>query len=59
MTYAARLNSKINGAARVQLISLELQAQDAADMLQARMDTIRAKASAYITKHPAPRAVFH
>lgn len=59
MTYAARLNSKLHGAARVQRISLELQAQDAADMMQARVNTIRDKASAYIAKHPAPRAVFH
>ena len=52
MTYAARLNRKINGAARVQFISLDLQHAD-------RLALIAAKARAYLANNPAPRAVFH
>lgn len=52
MTYTARLNAKINGAARVRFLSLELQEADALRMLTA-------KAAAYLANHPAPRAVFH
>lgn len=52
MTYTARLNAKINGAARVRFIGLELAERD-------RLETIRAKAAAYAANHPAPRATFH
>jgi hypothetical protein len=52
MTYAARLNRKINGAARVRFFSPELIELD-------RLAMIRAKAAAHIANNPAPRAVFH
>lgn len=51
MTYTARLNRKINGAARVRFLSLELQEAD-------RLAMITAKARAYIANNPQPRAVF-
>jgi len=51
MTYTARLNRKINGAARVRFISLDMQAAD-------RLNMIRAKATAFIQANPQPRAVF-
>lgn len=51
MTYTARLNRKINGAARVRFISLELQEAD-------RLNMLAAKAAAFIANNPAPRAVF-
>ena len=49
--YRSRLAAKINGAARIQRISLELQAADAQQMAMAR-------ARAYIANNPAPRALF-
>jgi hypothetical protein len=52
MTYAARLNRKINGAARVRFLSLELQQAD-------RLNMIAAKARAFAANNPAPRAVFN
>lgn len=52
MTYKARLNAKVNGAARVRFYSRDLQDAD-------RMEMIRAKAAAHIANNPAPRAVFH
>ena len=52
MTYRARLNAKINGAARVRFYSPELAALDTLEM-------IRAKAAAFIQNHPRPRATFH
>lgn len=52
MTYAARLNAKINGAARVRFLSPELAEAD-------RLAMIQAKAAAYAANHPAPRATFH
>ena len=52
MTYKARLNAKINGAARVRFYSPELQQLDA-------IESIRAKAAAFIQNHPRPRAIFH
>lgn len=51
MTYTARLNRKINGAARIRLHSLELIELD-------RLAMIAAKAQAYAANNPAPRAVF-
>jgi hypothetical protein len=51
MTYTARLNRKINGAARVRFISVEMQAAD-------RLNMIRAKATAFIQANPQPRATF-
>jgi hypothetical protein len=51
MTYTARLNRKINGAARVRFISLELQEAD-------RLAMRAAKARAYADNNPAPRALF-
>lgn len=51
MTYKARLNSKINGAARVRFYSRDLQERD-------RLEMIRAKAAAFIQNNPAPRAVY-
>lgn len=52
MTYKARLNAKINGAARVRFYSRDLQDAD-------QMAMVRAKAAAHIANNPAPRAVFH
>ena len=49
--YRSHLAAKINGAARVQRISLDLQAADAQQMAMAR-------ARAFIANHPAPRALF-
>lgn len=51
MTYTARLNAKIHGAARVRFYDPEMQHVD-------RLDMIRAKAAAFIQNHPRPRAVF-
>lgn len=51
MTYTARLNAKINGAARVRFIGLDLAKAD-------RLALIAAKAAAHIANNPAPRAVF-
>ena len=50
-SYRAFLAAKINGAARVQRISLELQSADAQQMAMAR-------ARAFIANNPAPRALF-
>ena len=50
-SYRAFLAAKINGAARVQRISLDLQAADAQLMAMAR-------ARAFIANNPAPRALF-
>lgn len=50
-SYRASLTAKINGAARVQRISMELQAADAQQMAMAR-------ARAFIANNPAPRALF-
>lgn len=50
-SYRSHLAAKINGAARVQRISLELQAADAQQMAMAR-------ARAFIANNPAPRALF-
>jgi hypothetical protein len=50
-SYRSFLTAKINGAARVQRISLDLQAADAQQMAMAR-------ARAYIANNPAPRALF-
>ena len=50
-SYRAFLTAKINGAARVQRISLDLQAADAQQMAMAR-------ARAFIANNPAPRALF-
>ena len=52
MTYKARLNAKINGAARIRFYSRDLVERDTLAM-------IRAKAAAHIANNPAPRAVFH
>lgn len=52
MTYKARLNAKINGAARVRFYSRDLIERDTLAM-------IRAKAAAFIQNNPQPRAVFH
>lgn len=52
MTYTARLNAKINGAARVRFLSPDLIEAD-------RLAMIQAKAAAHAANHPAPRAVFH
>ena len=49
--YRADLTAKINGAARIQRISLELQRADAQQMAMAR-------ARAFIANNPAPRALF-
>lgn len=49
--YRAELTAKVNGAARVQRISLDLQAADAQQMAMAR-------ACAFIANNPAPRALF-
>ena len=49
--YRAFLTAKVNGAARIQRISLDLQAADAQQMAMAR-------ARAYIANNPAPRALF-
>lgn len=51
MTYRARLNRKLQGAARVRLYDADLIAAD-------RLAMIRAKAAAYLANHPSPRAVF-
>ena len=51
MTYTARLNRKINGAARVRFLSPELQERD-------RLNMLAAKARAYLANNPAPRAIF-
>lgn len=51
MTYKARLNAKINGAARITLHSPELQELD-------RLAMIAAKARAYAANNPSPRAQF-
>ena len=50
-SYRSYLTAKINGAARIQRISLELQAADAQMMAMAR-------ARAFIANNPAPRALF-
>ena len=50
-SYRAFLTAKINGAARVQRISLEMQAADAQQMAMAR-------ARAFIANNPSPRALF-
>lgn len=50
-SYRAALSAKINGAARVQRISLDLQRADAQQMAMAR-------ARAFIANNPAPRALF-
>lgn len=50
-SYRAFLAAKVNGAARVQRISLDLQAADAQQMAMAR-------ARAFIANNPAPRALF-
>ena len=50
-SYRSTLAAKINGAARVQRISLDLQAADAQMMAMAR-------ARAFIANNPAPRALF-
>ena len=50
-SYRAFLAAKINGAARVQRISLDLQRADAQQMAMAR-------ARAFIANHPAPRALY-
>ena len=50
-SYRAYLSAKINGAARVQRISLDMQAADAQQMAMAR-------ARAFIANNPAPRALF-
>ena len=50
-SYRAFLTAKINGAARIQRISLEMQASDAQAMAMAR-------ARAFIANNPAPRALF-
>ena len=49
--YRAELTAKVNGAARVQRISLDMQAADAQQMAMAR-------ARAFIANNPAPRALF-
>ena len=49
--YRSYLTAKINGAARIQRISLDLQAADAQQMAMAR-------ARAFIANNPAPRALF-
>ena len=50
-SYRSFLTAKINGAARVQRISLDMQAADAQQMAMAR-------ARAFIANNPAPRALF-
>ena len=50
-SYRSRLAAKIHGAARIQRISLDLQAADAQQMAMAR-------ARAYIANNPAPRALY-
>lgn len=50
-SYRSFLAAKINGAARVQRISLDMQAADAQQMAMAR-------ARAFIANNPAPRALF-
>ena len=50
-SYRSFLAAKLNGAARVQRISLEMQAADAQQMAMAR-------ARAFIANNPAPRALF-
>ena len=50
-SYRAFLSAKINSAARVQRISLEMQAADAQALAMAR-------ARAYIANNPAPRALY-
>ena len=50
-SYRSHLAAKINGAARIQRISLELQAADAQMMAMAR-------ARAFIANNPSPRALF-
>lgn len=50
-SYRSHLTAKINGAARIQRISLEMQAADAQLMAMAR-------ARAFIANNPAPRALF-
>ena len=52
MTYKARLNRKLNGAARVVLHSADLQAAHT-------LAAIKAKATAFVQNNPQPRAVFH
>lgn len=58
MTYAAKLNAKINGAARVRFISPELQEADRLRMIAAKLAIITAKAAAHLANNPAPRALF-
>ena len=50
-SYRSFLTAKINGAARVQRISLDLQAADAHALAMAR-------ARAFIANNPAPRALY-
>ena len=50
-SYRAHLAAKLNGAARVQRISIDMQAADAQQMAMAR-------ARAFIANNPAPRALF-
>ena len=50
-SYRSFLTAKINGSARIQRISLDLQAADAQQMAMAR-------ARAFIANNPAPRALF-
>ena len=50
-SYRSYLAAKINGAARVQRISIDMQAADAQQMAMAR-------ARAFIANNPAPRALF-
>lgn len=50
-SYHSTLAAKINGAARIQRISLDMQAADAQQMAMAR-------ARAFIANNPAPRALF-
>ena len=50
-SYRSYLAAKLNGAARVQRISIDMQAADAQQMAMAR-------ARAYIANNPAPRALF-
>lgn len=50
-SYRAHLAAKLNGAARVQRISIDMQAADAQQMAMAR-------ARAFIANNPAPRALY-
>lgn len=50
-SYRSILSAKVNSAARIQRISLEMQAADAQAMAMAR-------ARAFIANNPAPRALY-